>query len=131
MRNTSTQDERRWDAFFAANKALMTTGWRMDAYSLRASRSYPCFNGNGSWNTQVRVGQANDDGSHPTLASVGWAGAWTDIGGGANGTATMRSDGSLWFAGNSGILSKSGVDGLKDIQLKMEVVDDGSKSGGV
>jgi len=97
MRNTQPQEERRWDRFFAYNKALMSTGWRLDAASFRATRSYPCFNGSADIDTRVRVGQANADGSHPTLASSTWTGSWTDVAGGGDGTAVVRSDGSLWF----------------------------------
>ena len=43
----------------------------------------------------------------------------------------MRSDGSMWMLWDSGILSTTGVDALKDVKVRMEVVDDGSKSGGV
>jgi hypothetical protein len=130
MRNTMTQDERRWDSFFGFNKALFSTGWRMDAYSLRTSRSYAAFNGNANIDAQVRVGQSENDG-HAVLSSVGWSGSWSDVGGGLNGEATVRSDGSVWMGFDSSILSKLGVDFLNNVKLRTELIDDGSKSGGV
>lgn len=109
----------------------MTTGWRMDAASLRASRNYACFDGNATIDTQLRVGQAGGDGSHPTLASVGWTGGWSDALGGMNLDATVRSDGSVWMAGNWDLFSKTGVDFLKDVKFNSQLVDDGTKAGGV
>lgn len=109
----------------------MSTGWRMDAASYRASRNYACFDGNATIDTQLRVGQAGADGSRPTLASVGWHGGWSDAVGGMNLDATVRSDGSVWMAGNWDILSKTGLDFLKDVRFASTLVDDGSRSGGV
>lgn len=44
----------------------------------------------------------------------------------------MRSDQSLWFRWDwTGLSRYTGVDALKDVTARMQVVDDGSKEGGV
>lgn len=63
---------------------------------------------------------------------MSWAGNWTDVIGGTSAEATIRSDGSVWIQGDWLGLSKlTGVDALKDIRPRFELIDDGKATGGL